>query len=260
MGKVDTFYVESLEEFVSRVRTLREQWDEEELWFRGVRSSRRPLRPSLYRPPLPTTERAARRKEDEARIEFSRRGHALVSEREPQTDFDWYILMRHNEVPTRLLDWTEGSLAALYFAVRPRDPTRPIRKENASVWVLDPQWLNDEAISKIQFLLPSDAAVKKYLPKPRARKGMGLPPVAILPPYLLRQMLTQRSVFTIQGAPNGFDKIAARRGRTRLTKIVVRHSGFDEILDDLASSGISEATLFPTLGGLGKEVTEFYLQ
>ncbi len=89
---------------------------------------------------------------------------------------------------------------------------------------------------------------------------MGLPPVAILPPYLLRQMLTQRSVFTIQGAPNGFDKIAARRRRTRLTKIVVRHTGFDEILNDLASSGISEATLFPTLGGLGKEVTEFYLQ
>jgi len=88
---------------------------------------------------------------------------------------------------------------------------------------------------------------------------MGLPPIAILPPYLIRQMLMQRSVFTIQGAPDGFDMIGSTRGRKRLAKIVVRHSAFDEMLSDLASCGVSEATVFPDLGGLGREVTEFYL-
>jgi hypothetical protein len=257
--KVETGYVDSLEEFLARVRTFRKIWAEEELWFRGVRSSRHRLRPSLYRDPA-VTEVRARKQEDEARIEFSRRGHALVLEREPRTDLDWYVLMRHSEVPTRLLDWSEGCLIALYFAVRPRGSEPPGRKpQNAAVWVLDPQWLNERAIGRGEFLTPSSQEVMKYLPRPRSRKRKGLPPVAILPTYLTRQMLAQRSTFTIQGAPDGFDAIESARGKKLLAKVVVRHSGFNEILNDLSSCGVSEATVFPDLVGLGKEVTEFFL-
>jgi FRG domain len=258
---VETVYVDSLGQFILAVRKFREKWQEEELWFRGVTSSRHRLRPSLYRQPGLAKESQARKKEDEARIEFSRRGHALVLEREPKTHLDWYILMRHNGVPTRLLDWSEGSLIALYFALRPYQQTPDEKPRNAAVWVLDPQWLNKnkKATDTSDFLLPSSPEISKYLPEPRARKRMKLPPVAILPSYLMRQMMMQRSVFTIQGAPDGFDAIASARERKRLAKIVVRHSGFEDIQDDLASCGISEATIFPDFGGLGREVTEFFL-
>ena len=47
------------------------------------------------------------------RIEFTRRGRALLSEREPSTELEWYPLMRHCGVPTRLLDWAEAQLSYL---------------------------------------------------------------------------------------------------------------------------------------------------
>lgn len=251
--------MDALEDFVANIRRFRKKWAEEELWFRGVRSSRHRLRPSLYRDSH-VSELPTRKQEDEARIEFSRRGHALVLEREPKTELDWYVLMRHNGVPTRLLDWSEGSLIALYFAVRSRPSDVHDKKpQNAAVWVLDPQWLNERATGRREFLTPSSKEIKKYLPSPRSRKRKGLPPVAVLPTYLIRQMLAQRSTFTIQGAPNGFGAIASAPGQKRLAKVVVGHSGFAEILNDLSSCGVSEATIFPDLGGLGREVTEFFL-
>jgi len=260
MSKVaEPVYVDSLEEFVAKVRTFRKGWNEEELWFRGVRSSRYRLRPSLYRDPGVKEDRA-RRLEDEVRIEFSRRGQALVSEKEPKTELDWYVLMRHNEVPTRLLDWSEGCLIALYFAVRPlARALLGAKPQNGAVWVLDPQELNKSATEKSEFLVSSSPKVRSYLPPPRSRKRYGLPPVAILPNYLTRQMLAQRSAFTIQGAPDGFDVIASAPGQRCLAKVVVRHTGFDGILNDLSSCGVSEATVFPDLGGLGREVTESFL-
>lgn len=263
---LENTYVDSLEEFLSKVRAFREKWGEEELWFRGVTSSRHRLRPSLYRDRR-ATEAQARKMEDEARIEFSWRGHALVLEREPRTDLDWYVLMRHNAVPTRLLDWSEGCLIALYFALRRQTPAPPREiAENTGVWVVDPQWLNNWPAKKTgkrgkyEFLTPSSPELNRYLPPPRSRKTYGLAPVAFLPNYLLRQMLTQRSAFTIQGAPDGFERIYSGPGRVRISKVVVRHRGFDTILNDLSSCGVDEATVFPDLGGLGREVTESYLK
>ena len=50
----------------------------------------------------------------------------------------WLTLMQHYGLPTRLLDWSESPLVALYFALSSDKDA----KTDAAVWVLNPMELN----------------------------------------------------------------------------------------------------------------------
>ena len=50
----------------------------------------------------------------------------------------WLTLMQHYGLPTRLLDWSESPLVALYFALSSDEDA----KTDAAVWVLNPMELN----------------------------------------------------------------------------------------------------------------------
>jgi hypothetical protein len=56
---------------------------------------------------------------------------------EPNDYFGWLFLAQHYGLPTRLLDWTESPLIALYFAVED-----PEEKEDGCIWALRPGGLN----------------------------------------------------------------------------------------------------------------------
>jgi hypothetical protein len=76
--------------------------------------------------------------EDEIRQEFAVRAPSLGTER-PQNSWEWYFLMQHCGAPTRLLDWTESALIALFFAVRGK---LGADENDAAVWILEPWKLN----------------------------------------------------------------------------------------------------------------------
>jgi FRG domain-containing protein len=256
--------VNSVSDFLDLVAKFTRSWFQEEPtwgpWFRGEADVNWRLRPKLYRDPQP--KRDIRVLDDEFRQEFIVRAPGLSPER-PQNSWEWYFLMQHSGAPTRLLDWTESALIALYFAVRNKSSWGGSKNDSA-VWVLEPWKLNEYVVAAKEVIAPGasglaevDAArYQPWLPTRYGAVGLEKPlPVAIYPTHFHRRISSQRSCFTIHGSSrDGFEELpeAARR---YLQRIVIPHSRTHQIEAQLAVAGIDEVTIFPDLDGLGRWLT-----
>jgi len=262
----DDVVAESLEDYLKATRRIRDEWAYDNKfwkpWFRGHACESWDLRPTLYRRDKKDLDEVLR-DEEEFRLEFERRG--LGNERIPGSDAEWYFLMQHYGAPTRLLDWTDGALMGLYFAVDHRfNKLDPDRKKDAAVWVLDPEWLNNQTIREKDdtegVALPEWEIVRDYLPEKFENKKMRRKyPLAIDPTHIARRLAVQRSRFTIHGTVfDGLEEIAKRAKRPRLRKIVIARKAVQSIREDLETCGISYSTLFPDLAGLGRELKRLW--
>jgi hypothetical protein len=172
-------------------------------------------------------------------------------------------------VPTRLLDWTEGALLALFFAVR----TAKVNSGcDGAVWALDPYKLNQRvlAICKDRDWVPGPCApgtspeefdeMEPWLPRRfRGKRLMSSsrPPesaFAVIPPHTALRISTQRSCFTVHGADRAYldDLAGGEEGAEYLDKITIPRDRAAWIRRELDSCGIDEATVFPDLDHLGK--------
>lgn len=251
---------ESVSEFVKCTAGIRSDWfPDDDPWgplFRGQQRASWGLSPKLYRDYGDYKDLKRDQIEDEIREEFAVRA-PILSEGRPASDpWEWYFLMQHFGAPTRLLDWTEGALIALYFAVRDNPGLY-----DAAVWVLDPYTLNRRAISREEMYAPGESGlsaqdlrrIAPWLPNRFSRRStIPAKPLAVYPTHSVRRISSQRSSFTIHGAdPAGLDKLA---GGSLLIKIVIPSFRVSSIKRDLETVGIDEATIFPDLDGLGRTV------
>jgi hypothetical protein len=102
------------------------------IWYRGHALSSWNLKPSAFR----VDDKLGCFDETSIYHHFQLRSPGFKQSH--QTPFDWLCLMQHYRAPTRLLDWTESILVALYFAVA----NSKYDGEDALLFVLDAEQLN----------------------------------------------------------------------------------------------------------------------
>lgn len=248
----------ALGELLARIKERREAWapaaqprfrgDIPPLWFRGHQDSRWKLTPKIYRPEYLGAD------ENEIRNEFQSRAVQLIQGRLPADKWEWYFLMQHYGVPTRLLDWTENALIALYFAVEghPRDC-------DAGVWVLDPTWLNRRLRKGVEGAMLSDwHEAQPYLHDLEiayeGRRVTVSMPAAIEPPHVDKRLAAQSSRFVIFGTTKDMRRMRARQRNRRISMIVIPRHLIEELQNELAHLGITSASVFPDLHGLCQEI------
>ena len=171
------------------------------------------------------------------RIDFTSYGHLLNESNQAKSHVDWYFLMQHHLVPTRLLDWSTNALGALYFAVEeyskrlaaasPEASLTPERESGGhnyvAVWVVDAYWLADRLSDDwsapllaytedaAKYVPPLDRLVERFKD---ARALVPKYPMPIEPPAMHPRVAAQEGRFIIFGRAKEMlhQKIRLERG------------------------------------------------
>lgn len=222
------------------------------VWFRGHANGDWKLAPSLYRPPF-TLEH-----ERTLLIRFQQNAMPLLHFR-PSSSWEWLFLMRHHGCPTRLLDWTESPLVALYFACgEDGDDAATI---DGHLWCLLPTVLND--MSGVTRTHPGDipafgisTVLDDFMPErivtglaPREHK-----PAAAIATRESGRMSVQQSVFTIHHRIT--EPVESVGDGNHLWRLVIPHEAKTTIRRQLATLGISRLSIFPDLDSVAALATE----
>ncbi|MDX4066616.1 FRG domain-containing protein [Aliarcobacter skirrowii] len=210
----------------------------DEVWYRGQCTFEWDLIPSFFR-----------LKEDSITTEtslldiFIQNSSTLLTT--PSNPIDWIFIMQHYGIPTRLLDWTENPLVALYFAVE--DYRNQI---DGSLWLLKPKVLNNKAINIPTIPMYNDKSVSEHMENKDAVYAKK--PAAILATRNNSRLQIQDGVFTIH-MRNGKD--IHDDSSDYLLKIKIPASSKEKIYNQLKLLGINKFRLFPELSNI-KDIIE----
>jgi hypothetical protein len=278
-------------------KTLQLETDEglQSFWFRGEGSNawKTPLVPKSYRVLSETlssindqfNSNTVKVIERNVNAEFYRKALPFISSKKiDNTPWNRYFLMQHYKIPTRLLDWTENALLALFFALSDQS----VLEHDARVWILMPFKLNSKTIQNFfiaennYWIIPhGDNSDKKdeiinsegklripeltrrYLRMDFVKDEIGNStgvyyPLAIYPTYLDERMSSQKTCFTVFG--NKINGLLSHENMEKgyLDSINIPSSIKGKMLKELQILGIDHSSIYPDLDGLGISIRDKY--
>ncbi len=243
--------IESIDEYVRIAKSFKSTFGLTKAsinpWFRGHNNHTYELKPTLYR----IGNEIIRVCEREILRDFKLKSRAYINSSDLKTDIECMILMQHYGVPTRLLDWSESYLVALFFAVS------NIKDDNdCCVWVLNPWKINKNIMSvmKKSIISPDNAELKDWLLNSE-NKIEGQFPVAIRAPMNSNRILGQRGLFTLFGELDDSLNELFPPSEKACAKIIIQGNKKLEILKELFEAGITHSTILPELKGICEEIT-----
>lgn len=233
-------------------------------WFRGHSKQFGKLVPKVFREEFKHFHHM-KGLEFSLTYEFKRVAPSLQSVVPENKDSqNWLFLMQHHGAPTRLLDWTQSILVALFFTV-----SNDI-EEDGEIWALYPPALNnlsgisslptlDNIKLKYLFAEPSYINNEEELLKELSLEEKPKYPIALLPPLKFSRMNFQQSAFTIHPKPKKDNKLTQLLNDEKsLICYRIPRESKKEMLYALRSLGISNHTLFPDLDALSAHlINEF---
>jgi hypothetical protein len=243
-------FIQSLGDFLEANYALEVKWREHQdvlpVWYRGHGRAEWSLDPTLLRPPYLGFSKTLYSK---FLHEFRFLARAHVSD-VPRNLFEWLVLARHHGVPSRLLDWTDVAATALYFAVRP-----PHDSHDGAVWFLSPKWLFRKTKPAELGVPVADSDLVIKLSAFPLDDTVGAP-VPVYPDLTVARMVNQRSRFTLhRWQPGGIESAAQQEGASALLqRLVIPKEAKPRIRHELRLMGVTEATIFPDLDGLARDI------
>lgn len=221
------------------------------VWFRGQSDSSWGLIPSLAR-----EEGKHLPKEGAIYKRFIQNATQLMDQ-SPMDEWEWLFIMQHHRAPTRLLDWTEGPLVALFFATI--DPDKD--GVDGALWCLDPIALNRQANVNFAYELelPSfrDKVLENYLPS-RVDPKSPMHPIAAIGPRPTKRMAAQIGVFTVNHSV--FKPIEILYDGKHVWKYNIPKEDKAEIRSELKMLGYSALSLFPDIDEVAELIRREYLK
>lgn len=164
----------------------------------------------------------------------------------PRSMIEWVALAQHHGLPTRLLDWTENPLVALFFAVADQTVTT-----DSAVWRLE----TNHVLEDLSIWSHFDQAYHDL----SLRSGTQL----YYPTYLAPRVVAQRGCFTAHNDfPEGFSRYlpleeqaeAGAIPNITLTKYTIPAAYRGIISVELDSMGMDPHAVFPDLDGLCRKL------
>jgi hypothetical protein len=232
----------STAEFLSALSSLSGEIGDEAVWFRGHSRASYKLLPSLAR--------NLRALEREALLSKRFKQNAYpFRQNPPQSEWEWLFLMQHFGIPTRLLDWTESPLVALYFAVNDSDPSHD--SEDGEIWALLPAKYNFE-IPRLRPLVSVDIPcfgvdpiLDDYRPDRIVLETMSNKlPVAAIAHRQNERIMAQLGVFTIMHRDmTPLEEIAPQF----LARLKIPTQAKPQLRAELKALRVTQMTLFPEL-------------
>lgn len=212
---------------------------------------------------------------------FKQEAAAYVPQSRIDSELWWVELAQHYGVPTRLLDWSENPLVALYFACEMNS-----REEPAVVWVLNRLNYNryvieqDEAYRFIEDEVSRRETISNLLGFAPCENGACRISPLQLPflysPYLFDdRMSAQSSWFMVWGNDTRpFQQMIGRENYMRLPEdqdpgdanayddfiyqFVIPVEAKQQMVRELDLLGVNGKSLFPGLDGVGKHIERIY--